>query len=343
MRSSRCQKLILLLCGFKACAALVNTTIDDKYGDPDTGAFITYSPAVSWNDGTNCTGCTAKFDGQQAYMQSWHDGTFATSAATNPTPGAILTATIPFTGSAVYVYCILGHTHEGPNTNTDMTFFLDGQQVGIFQKTPTGATNYDFNTLVYSNTSIPHGPHTLSLENGHLGNKSLVILDYVVYSHEEARKPSKTPIIVGAIIGPIVLILVVLAAVFFTRRYMRRKHGKPYPLDLSNELVLHRPKSPPQEQPMDPSWKVEPLRLDAAYRGSTQELLDHQTEFTPSTYVGSPTSHSYGLSSLATSAAQPLYSGTSPSSRKTEQMRLHNHSDIDEEPAPPAYSPSASR
>lgn len=80
-------------------ADIVNTTIDDKYGDPDTGALVTYSPALSWNDGSTCTGCTARFDKNRAYMGTWHDGTFALTNATNPTPGAILTASVPFTGA----------------------------------------------------------------------------------------------------------------------------------------------------------------------------------------------------------------------------------------------------
>lgn len=80
-------------------ADFVNTTIDDKYGDPDTGALVTYSPALSWNDGSTCKACTARFDKSKAYMGTWHDGTFALTNATNPTPGAILTASVPFTGA----------------------------------------------------------------------------------------------------------------------------------------------------------------------------------------------------------------------------------------------------
>lgn len=80
-------------------ADFVNTTIDDKYGDPDTGALVTYSPALSWNDGSTCKACTARFDKSKTYMGTWHDGTFALTNATNPTPGAILTASVPFTGA----------------------------------------------------------------------------------------------------------------------------------------------------------------------------------------------------------------------------------------------------
>jgi hypothetical protein len=48
-------------------AALVNVTIDDTFGDPKTGAQVTYSPD-GWNNGTNCSGCTAHPDVSHVYL-----------------------------------------------------------------------------------------------------------------------------------------------------------------------------------------------------------------------------------------------------------------------------------
>lgn len=81
------------------------------------------------------------------------------------------------------MYCILAHSFTSPDDNSDMTFFIDNQEAGSFSMLPSGATDYDYNVLVYSNTSIPAGSHLFTLQNGHIGGaKSLVLLDYIVYS-----------------------------------------------------------------------------------------------------------------------------------------------------------------
>jgi hypothetical protein len=63
-----------------------------------------------------------------------------------------------------------------------MTFFIDGEQVGTFVKTPPGTAGYDYGVLVYSNTSLKGGSHTIRIDNGHRdGAKSLVLLDRIIY------------------------------------------------------------------------------------------------------------------------------------------------------------------
>lgn len=65
-----------------------------------------------------------------------------------------------------------------------MTFSIDGQTVGSFELAPTGQATYDYNVLVYANSSIPSGTHTFVLQNGQPGGaKSLVLLDYIVYTY----------------------------------------------------------------------------------------------------------------------------------------------------------------
>ncbi|KAF4605578.1 hypothetical protein EYR40_004364 [Pleurotus pulmonarius] len=329
-------------------AAFVNTTIDDKYGDPDTGALVTYSPALSWNDGLTCTGCTARFDKSRAYMGTWHDGTFALTNATNPTPGAILTASVPFTGSAVYVYCILGHSFEAPNTNTDMTFLLDGQQVGTFKQKPNGNSTWDYDVPVYVNTSIPNGAHTLSIENGHAGEKSLVILDYVVYTHEAAPEKSsnKTAIIAGAA-AAIAVAMLVFAAVYFTKRKMRGKHTRQLPVDLSEQFTASRED--------DPSWRPTPLDFtpQPSRHPSAQNLLMHSPSLeygerengSVSTWPRRPVSSSGSSMVPKLPAEGYLVEGAPnpPLSEKAQlaKLRLQNPSE-DQEPPPPAYSPGPS-
>ena len=64
-----------------------------------------------------------------------------------------------------------------------MFFTIDGNTVGSFALAPTNQTTYDYNVLVYSNTGLSSGSHTFTLQNGRVGGaKSLVLLDYIVYT-----------------------------------------------------------------------------------------------------------------------------------------------------------------
>ncbi|THH30166.1 hypothetical protein EUX98_g3998 [Antrodiella citrinella] len=171
---------LLLLCSYSLVSAtLVNITVDDSGADPSNGARIMYAPSSAWSFGQDCTACTARPDPEEAFMETWHDGTFNPQPGSNDDPNMVLR-------SAIYVFCILAHTFSSPDGNSDMTFLIDGQPVGAFSQSPTGATNYDFNVPVYTNTSIPFGIHTFTLWNGHVNEaKSLVLLDYLIYSTEQ--------------------------------------------------------------------------------------------------------------------------------------------------------------
>lgn len=81
------------------------------------------------------------------------------------------------------VICALARTTSGPTGHSDMSFFIDGDLVGTFVKDAPGTLGYDYNQLVYSNKSIPSGPHTLTIQNGHVnGIKSIILLDSIIYS-----------------------------------------------------------------------------------------------------------------------------------------------------------------
>ena len=85
-------------------------------------------------------------------------------------------------GSAVYVFCILSDSGHNPNGNTDMTFFIDDKQVGNFTRTPSGDKSYHYNSLVYSNADLNHGPHIFRLETALSRQQALVLLDYLIYT-----------------------------------------------------------------------------------------------------------------------------------------------------------------
>ena len=181
----------------------LNVTIDDTFGDLTNNIHFVYLPESSWQQGNGCSACTAKPDPSQAFNATWHDSSYFPSAP-GETPTAINSASVQFSGAsifgsscllrthrlviisplgfAVYVYCILTGTSSSPDGNTDMTFFIDDEQVGTFTQAPNGDSTYHYNSLVYSNVNLGDGPHTFRLESGHLGQKALVLLDYLVYT-----------------------------------------------------------------------------------------------------------------------------------------------------------------
>ena len=72
---------ILLFAQLSWCSRR-NVTIDDEYGDPETGSMPTYLPSSNgsvWRLGDTCPGChlTKVIDPSQAYLNTWHDCTWA--------------------------------------------------------------------------------------------------------------------------------------------------------------------------------------------------------------------------------------------------------------------------
>lgn len=242
MRFSQCRLAFVFLYFPLVLSVLVNVTIDDTFGDPLTGNHIDYSPLTSWNIGANCDGCTTAPDPSQVYNHTWHDGTFNRNAGSNPSPNAVLLASVPFFGNAVYVYCILSESESSPAS--DMSFFIDMEQVGTFTQQPLGQSGFQYNVLVYSNTSLPSTDHTLTIQNGHVGgNKSLILLDYVVYSYDDGTHVNTTAAVpkpqsdtseptsssnksrvVGAVLGTLFALLFLGLAFVAYRRY---KKGQP--------------------------------------------------------------------------------------------------------------------
>ncbi|PIL30899.1 hypothetical protein GSI_07068 [Ganoderma sinense ZZ0214-1] len=190
----------------QASAVLVNVTVDDTFGDPATGNQIIYEPQGLWQLGQSCNGCTARPDKFLAFNGTWHDSTF--NDASLPDANQLPIATFSFTGVAVYVYCIVTHSFNPPDGNSDMSFLIDNVVVGTFQQPPTGDPSYLYNDPVYVNDSLSPGPHTIAIVNGQVnGNKSLALLDYIVYtrvdnSTSDPPVPSPTPTSIFTSLSP---------------------------------------------------------------------------------------------------------------------------------------------
>ncbi|KIJ35721.1 hypothetical protein M422DRAFT_51340 [Sphaerobolus stellatus SS14] len=175
-------------------ATLVNVTVDDAGIDPSTGRSFVYSPEGAWSQGNNCSACTAKPDPSSMFDQTWHDVLYLPIGDTNPTGS--LNISFTFNGSAIYVFCAIRNF-------TNMTFFIDNEPVNHFSREMD--TGFGYNVPVFVNENLTPKEHIFTLMNGAvdgLGSASLVLFDYLIYSHEEVSpsqpvtgtpSPSTTP------------------------------------------------------------------------------------------------------------------------------------------------------
>lgn len=158
------------LCGY----AVKNITVDDN-----SNQFV-YTPSSSWNFGPSCGYCDSKPDSSRARDGTWHDNLYSARDQT------VYKAEVKFTGTAVYVFSILNTGGNG--LATDISFQIDGENVGHFSQSPSNGNGYQYDTLIFSTQSLSSAEHTLTILNGaNLGSQdSLLLLDYIIYSQEES-------------------------------------------------------------------------------------------------------------------------------------------------------------
>ena len=161
---------------------LINVTVDDQIGDPITGSIPEYSPKNgSWHLGSPSEDCPpacnigpSMMDLTLIYNKTWLDATYW-----SPINPATPTVTVRFTGSAVYVFNILPNTVPRTHTSTNISFSIDGEDVGRFARSPDSSTTFLYNQLVYHNTILDHGPHTLVMTPA---DGTLILFDYLIYT-----------------------------------------------------------------------------------------------------------------------------------------------------------------
>ncbi|KAJ8520588.1 hypothetical protein ONZ45_g2608 [Pleurotus djamor] len=70
-----------------------------------------------------------------------------------------------------------------PTGDSDMTFFIDGEQAGTFVKDAPGTPGYEYKVIVFSATGLQPQQHILTIANGHVdGPKALILLDAIIYT-----------------------------------------------------------------------------------------------------------------------------------------------------------------
>ncbi|KAK0506422.1 hypothetical protein EDD18DRAFT_1342731 [Armillaria luteobubalina] len=184
--------LLLALFLSSTLAALVNVTVDDQNGDPITQDTISYTPADAWTVSSACNNCFAPVDSSQAWDQTWHVGKF------NNESTAVLQASYTFSGTAVYVNCILARSVQHPTGRSDMTFFIDGVQAGTYSSEPDPPSpDYVYNATVFAYENLSSGRHIIQIQSGHTeGSASLILLDSLIYSHndDDGSSTSSAPV-----------------------------------------------------------------------------------------------------------------------------------------------------
>ncbi|KAF8209145.1 hypothetical protein K438DRAFT_1451331, partial [Mycena galopus ATCC 62051] len=157
-----------------------NRTIDDVDGDSVTGALVQYLPAVPasngplWFNQTSCSDCADIPDATFTFDNTW-------SAAVYTADVGSMSLSMPFTGNAIYVFFVIPNFTAGLASAVLCTFFIDGVAVGNFAHQSDGSGTFAYNTLVYQNTSIPQGDHTLLIETTG-ADTAVIIFDYVLYT-----------------------------------------------------------------------------------------------------------------------------------------------------------------
>ncbi|KLO18719.1 hypothetical protein SCHPADRAFT_886012 [Schizopora paradoxa] len=176
--------LLTTLIGNVSCGFL-NVSIDDTSGDPTTGAHVTYGPTNAWSSsGTPCSPLDIQSD--KVYNKTWHTGVYTNN--TDP-----VWASVPFTGSAIYVWGVLA-TCSGSNiSEASIGFTIDGKAMGKFKEPSTNASDaVQYNVLLFSSTGLNNTNHTLIMGVGGGNQSAYAILDKIVYTVSVADQPSST-------------------------------------------------------------------------------------------------------------------------------------------------------
>ncbi|KAF8891255.1 hypothetical protein BD779DRAFT_1514187 [Infundibulicybe gibba] len=213
---------LCLLTYVLSAAALVNVTFDDTFPNPRGGPSIIYGGG--WFNSANCSGCIPGLDENRMSGKTWHahffDSVGAPPASAPVSSNHTGSAAVPFKGTAIYVFCALPRAQA-----IDISFSLDGLTVGNFTRAPTNSSGFDYNVLVYANTTARPGAHQLIIENGINSNRSALVFDSAIYTHGSSPKHPRltTAAIVGVVISVmVVLALLILGVLLYHRRKIRQ-------------------------------------------------------------------------------------------------------------------------
>ncbi|KAI0754139.1 hypothetical protein C8Q80DRAFT_1067193, partial [Daedaleopsis nitida] len=155
-----------------------NRTIDNFYGDSDTGLVPEYLPGP-WSEGDTCPGCRAQPDPSKAFRGTWSD---TTHHGGDPETEARIIK-ISFTGTAVYAYNIIANYIEWIDTLTNLSFILDGEDTHRpYVHSPTSSTDYEYDVNIFTQENLENTDHVLEIHGVGDTTPSLVLFDYAIYT-----------------------------------------------------------------------------------------------------------------------------------------------------------------
>ncbi|KAJ7348879.1 hypothetical protein DFH08DRAFT_697253, partial [Mycena albidolilacea] len=142
-----------------------------------SGALPSYSPVSFWNVGASCGGgCAVHLDPALAFNHTWHDS--SQFPGSNP-----VSVSLQFTGTAVWVFCIVPPITTSEITRYNLSFNLDDRaHRGTFLFTPTSSSEFLYNVPAVSLPTLPNAAHTLSITTDDSVNGSIFLFDYAVYT-----------------------------------------------------------------------------------------------------------------------------------------------------------------
>ncbi|KAJ7689461.1 hypothetical protein B0H17DRAFT_1135042 [Mycena rosella] len=163
-------------------ATISNRTIDDTKGDAITGFLPIYAPTQQWNVGTDCSGCLVQPDPSQLFDYTWHD----TTQGDGGVPSSV---TLNFTGTAIYLFCVVPNTITFATTLVNLNFTLDGVPIGTFTHVPDSSSDILYSVPVLSSQNLKNEPHILVAETA--GN-SLFVFDVAMYTFDDSPPDADT-------------------------------------------------------------------------------------------------------------------------------------------------------
>lgn len=85
------------------------------------------------------------------------------------------------------MYCVIPRNTSGPS-GTSLTFLIDSQVAGTFERQSEGIEGYEYDVLVFSRQGLPNGQHYFVLRVGETGGPdTLVLLDRIIYRYAAMR------------------------------------------------------------------------------------------------------------------------------------------------------------
>ncbi|KAJ7923538.1 hypothetical protein B0H13DRAFT_1980154 [Mycena leptocephala] len=157
-------------------------TIDDTFGDSESGLLPIYTPAKNFSPNSNCTSCVLRPDPASAFKGTWHDGSQLSG-------GPAVSVTLSFNGTAITVFCILANTASEGLTTSDFAITLDGTAQKPFTHRPDNTSDFKYHSTVFNVDGLNRGVHHVVITTDNAAG-SLFMFDYASYTFDDGVSPS---------------------------------------------------------------------------------------------------------------------------------------------------------